>query len=316
MTTRKHTKKKILKTHTPQAFNINDSLQWKSFLDREGYVVIENIVSREQKETATQLFKKDLSAISPSFQWNDKSTWTCKNSPIVFGKSSAVYCGFGHCDSNWYLRLQNKAKQAFQLAYDTDDLVVSFDGMSLFFSDKQQSQTSWLHQDQRKQDKRLSYQGVLNLLERKEDDAGFICVPRSHKEYKAPEAKRDWVIIPKDSPYQEKAVKILTPERSLIIFHSKLIHANCGMKKKHPKGIHLNRLSAYITFVPRSRQPKNIKEQRIKSYSSGEACSHWADRYEPKTIIFYLRKKFSLFNTIQPTFTKEGRIPEERLELF
>lgn len=309
-------KKNKLNSYTPQVFNINDSFYWKSFLDREGYVVIDNIINLEQKEIAINMFKKDLNTISPSFQWNDKNTWTCKNAPIVFGKSSAVYCGFGHCESIWYLRLQSKAKKAFQLAYDVDDLVVSFDGMSLFFSDKQQSQKSWLHQDQRSQDKRISYQGVLNLLERKSDDAGFICVPGSHKEYKAPESKRDWIIIPKDSPYQDKAVKILTPERSLIIFNSKLIHANCGMKKNHSKGIHLNRLSAYITFVPRSRQSIKIKKQRIERYSLGETCSHWADRYEPKKVIFYLQKKFSLFNIIKPRLTKDNNIPDERLELF
>ena len=306
----------MLDSCTPPIFELTDDDKWKPFLDREGYVVIGNIVTPEQKNTAIDMFKQDLHTISPSFKWDDKKTWICKHAPIVFGKSSAVYCGFGHCDSNWYLRLKSLTKEAFQKAYETDDLVVSFDGMSFFFSDKQKSQKSWLHQDQRNSDKRISYQGVLNLLPRTELDAGFICVPRSHKEYKAPEAKRDWVIIPQNSEYQKKAVRLLTPERSLILFNSKLIHANSGMIKKHPKGVHINRLSAYITFVPRSRQPKEVKRIRIEKYSDGEACSHWADRYEPKKVIFYIRKKFEKFKTIIPTRLKNGDIPPERLKLF
>jgi hypothetical protein len=308
-------KKNKLNSFKPKIFKIND-LTWKKYLDKEGYVVFNNAVTKKQKELVINMFKKDLNIISPSFKWDDLKTWTSKNAPIVFGKSSAVYCGFGHCDTNWYLRLKSKAEKIFKKAYNTNDLVVSFDGMSFFFSDKQKSQNSWLHQDQRSSDKRISYQGVLNLLERTSNDAGFICIPRSHKEYKAPDSNRDWIIIPKNSEYQNKAIKLITPERSLILFNSKLIHANCGMEKKHPKGIHINRLSAYITFVPRSRQPIEIRQKRIDKYLSGKSCSHWADRYEPKKMIFYLSKKFSLFNTIKPSLTIKNNIPSERLRLF
>ena len=119
-------------------------------------------------------------------------------------------------------------------------MVTSFDGLSLFLSDTQKS-TSWLHQDQRPSDDRLSVQAVLNILPCNEFDAGFICVPKSHKTYIPSDAKTDWMMLPKDDPNQKLAQKILTPPRSLILFNSKTIHSNIGMVKNHPNGNHINR---------------------------------------------------------------------------
>lgn len=309
------TPKSTVPTHRPLTYKVSDHNNWKQVLDTQGFVVLENIVSPEQKEVATELFKKDLQYISPNFDWNDNETWTSNNAPLVWGKSSAVYCGFGHCDSNWFLRINSQTKDAFSHVYGTTELVASFDGFSLFLSDKQKSK-SWLHQDQRISDTRYSIQGVLNLMPCDELDAGFICVPRSHLEYKAPIQYTDWVMLPKESEYQKKAVKILTPERCLILFHSKLIHANTSMARRHPNQTHINRLSAYIAFVPKQRQPREIYNQRVAGYLDGITCSHWADRYEVKKIPFHIRNKFKGFNTIVPTTTEDGKIPPERLALF
>ena len=114
-----------------------------------------------------------------------------------------MFNGFGQSDSNWMLRLNSEAKNAFSHIYKTTDLVSSFDGFSLFLCDTQKS-TSWLHQDQKSNDTRLSIQGILNILPCDEFDAGFICVPESHIDYIAPPQKNDWVTLPKDDPTNRK----------------------------------------------------------------------------------------------------------------
>tara|TARA_B100000674_G_C37756622_1_gene875924 strand:- start:19 stop:933 length:915 start_codon:yes stop_codon:yes gene_type:complete len=301
----------------PETYRVEDYKVWKEALKKEGFVVLRDIISKDNKEKAITMFKSDLNSISKSFDWEDRKTWTSNNTPIVWGKSSAVFCGFGQCDSNWFLRLNSRAREAFSYVYDTNNIIVSFDGFSLFLSDKQKS-TSWLHQDQRPSDERYSIQGIINLLSCNENDAGFICVPKSHVEYQPPDQNTDWVVLPKDSPYKDKSVKILTPERSLILFNSKLIHANVGIQKKHPMGVHINRLSAYITFVPRDRQSEKIRQERIKGYFSGDSCSHWADRYEVKKIPYHIYNKFKKggFNVLSPGTDEKGDIPAERLELI
>lgn len=310
--------KKLINTYTPTVFNIDDVVNWKSYLDINGYVVLNDVISKEDTEIALNLFKNEITQVSPNFKWDDTSTMINSNTPMVWSKSSVVFNGFGQSDSNWHIRLNSKTKNVFQKVYNDDDLVVSFDGFSLFLSDTQKSE-SWIHQDQRPSDKRLSYQGILNLFECNEHDAGFICVPKTHKTY-IPKTNNnsDWCMVPKDSILHKETLKLLTPERSLILFNSKLVHANIGMSKNHPKGVHLNRLSCYITFVPRNRQTKEVKDERIKGYYNGISTSHWADRCEIKQIPFYLKSKYASynFNTIKPKLTNDNKIPNERYVLI
>ena len=312
---RKRTPKSKIPTLRPPVFNLGDK-NWKEYLDTEGYVVLNNIITKKNCETATAMFKQEISEVSPNFDWENKETWVINNSPMVWCKSSVVFNGFGQSDSNWFLRLNSRTKDAFAKAYGTDQLATSFDGFSLFISDTQKS-VSWLHQDQRSEDQRYSIQGILNLLPCDELDAGFICVPKSHINYTQPVTDTDWVMLPKDDPNEKLAVKLLTPARSLILFHSKTIHANTGIVKNHPNGLHINRLSAYITFVPKDRQTPEIIEQRKAAYLTGVATSHYADRFEPKTIPGRIRANYAArnFNDLKPKLEK-GNIPDDRLELI
>lgn len=312
----KRAPKSRIPTLRPSTFSVEDTVEWKNYLDTEGYVVIHDAISEGDGNTAINMFKDEITHVSPRFNWDDTKTWITENSPMIWSKSSVVFNGFGQSDCNWFLRLNSKTKQAFSVVYDTDQLATSFDGFSMFLSDTQKS-VSWLHQDQRVSDKRYSIQGILNLLPCNEFDAGFICVPKSHINYTAPPTNTDWVMLPKDDPNEKMAVKILTPARSLILFHSKTIHANTGIVKNHPKGLHLNRLSAYITFVPKNRQTEDIVKERIKGYFSGVATSHYADRFEIKRIPTRIIAKYAArgFNNLKPK-VENGEIPKERLELI
>ena len=307
----------VIKVLKPATFTINQLVLWKEHLEKYGFVVLEEIISENNAEKAINMFKKEFNSVSPSFDWEDKKTWICKNAPIVWNKGSVVFNGFGQSNTIWFLRLHTLVKNAFAEVYDTTELATSFDGLALNVSESQKS-TSWLHQDQRESDKRKSIQGILNLLPCNVKDAGFICVPKSHTEYSAPDQNTDWVMLPKDSEYQTKAVKLITPARSLILFNSKLIHANQGMSKKHPKKVHLNRLSAYITFVPKSRQSEEVRKQRISGYLNKHTTSHWADRHEPKKIPFHIQSKFknSGFNDLEPLLNENKDIPEDRLDII
>ena len=144
----------------PKLFDISEN--WLDFLDTEGYVVIRDIISESKNIELVKIFKNEWCKVSPKFDWNDKSTWTTTNSPIVWGKGSAVFNGFGHSEFMWKIRSINKVQIPFKKIYKTDKIATSFDGFSVFISNKQKS-NKWLHQDQRSNDKRLSIQGALNL---------------------------------------------------------------------------------------------------------------------------------------------------------
>ena len=307
---------------TPKTFTLGQKTQWKKHLEEHGFVVIRNAITKKEAEKTKKLFGEDIKKIAPGFDINDPKTFTGNNLPIVMGKGSATHYGVGQGDGVWNARLNSKTKKAFSAIYDTDDLAVALDGAALVVSPKQQS-PGWEHQDQNPADTRVSVQGILNLLPCGEHDAGFICVPGSHRIYTPPKEQMDklksytdWLPLPEDSPVKRDTVKLITPERCLVLFHSKTVHANKPMSKPVPPG--LNRLSFYITFGPKSRQTPEIVERRREGYMKGETTSHWIDRHEVKKLPFHLISKFRKagFTPLKPRLTADGEIPAERAALL
>lgn len=303
----------------PPTFALQDVEHWKAHLDTEGFVVIEKILDLGECRTALGIFQKEWARVSPNFKWNDKTTWTTDNCPMVWGKSSAMFNGFGQSMFMWYLRSLPQVKKPFSELFETEDLAVSLDGFSVFLSPKQKS-PKWLHQDQRSQDSRLSVQGLVNIFGVKNTSAGFVCVPRSHTLHVPPPSKTDWVMLDGNSPWYDKAVKLIVPPRCLVLWHSKLLHTNTGMTsiRGEQNNVHLNRLSAYITFAPKSRQTPEIMERRKAAYKAGLSCSHWIDRCEVKKIPFHLCQRYENreFQTLSPLLTEEGDIPKTVLSLL
>ena len=283
----------------PKLFDINDN-RWIHYLDSEGYVVIQNIIDNTQNEELIEVFKKEWTNVSPNFDWNDKKTWIINNSPMIWSKGSAVYNGFGQSEFMWKLRTNENIQKPFKIIYKTKKIVTSFDGFSVFISNNQQS-IKWLHQDQRSNDTRLSIQGAVNLKPVDKNDAGFVVVPKSHITHIPPPTNNDWIILDKKDIHYKKAVKLLIPANCLVLWNSKTIHANTGMTNKL-KEKHLNRLTAYITFCPKSRRSHDIFNKRIGGYIKGDSTSHWADRHEIKQLPFHVKKGYSErnFNNITP----------------
>ena len=96
---------------------------WKKHLEEEGYVVLKNILSDDKKQECLDLFKQDWNKVTPNFNFEDKSTWNIKNSPLMFSKGMAVYKGFGQSNFMWSLSTDSTIKSIYRSIYDEDDLV-------------------------------------------------------------------------------------------------------------------------------------------------------------------------------------------------
>ena len=301
---------------TPTLFDINDISNWKPHLDKEGFVVIKDILSSEEKDTHFQNFKKDWSHVSPSFDFEDKSTWIIDNTPIMFGKGMAVFNGFGQSDFMWGLRTNNNILNIFENVYNVnkDKLCVSFDGFSLFLTNKQKSQ-SWIHIDQNPTNHIYSIQGSYNFRPVGEKDAGFVVVPGSHKIYKPKVShSRDWIMCGKDNIYNKLTKKLLIPDNCFTLWNSKLIHANQGMNKKTTE---FNRLTCYITYLPKMFRSEKILKERINAYKNSKTTSHWANKCELKRYPFGFKTRYESrgFNSIN-SYKVNNEIPEDRLSLI
>ena len=146
---------------TPPLFKPDEVENWKKYLEDEGFVVISDILQPDQYNTGLELFKKDMSIVSPRFDFSNSDTWNINTCPLMFGKGMAVFNGFGQSDFMWHIRTNSTVQSIFKNVYSTNDLVTSFDGFSMFVSKSQKSK-SWLHIDQNPANQMYSVQSAYN----------------------------------------------------------------------------------------------------------------------------------------------------------
>ena len=305
-----------MKTLIPNLYEINEKKLWNKSLKKYGFVVIKNILTKDEKDTIYNQFKIDLNTVSPNFDFNNHDTWTIENTPIMFGKGMAVFNGFGQSDFMWMLRLNKNIQKIYQKIYKTKKLVTSFDGFSLYVSKKQKSKL-WLHIDQSPANDIYSVQGQYNFFSVDKEDSGFIIIPKSHKKFKPKTHKlNDWYMLKNDDLESlDEPVKLVIPENCFTLWDSRLVHANTFTTKNKLETI--NRVTAYITFLPKELRSKEIKKERIEAYKNSKTTSHWANKCEIKKYPYGFGPRFELrgFNNIIAKLSS-GNIPKDRLKLI
>ena len=271
---------------TPELFNLNEN--YVSHLDQYGYAVIKDILTPLERINYYLKFIKEFKQVSSNFDFNDKTTWTNQNLPIMLSKGMVIYNGLAHGNSIWSLRTNKNIQSIFKKIHNTDELITSFDGFSMFVK-KEQKSKAWLHIDQNPKNTIYSIQGSYNYLDVKPNDSGFICVPKSHKTFKPKNIthNKDWIPLTEEDTYEGNVVKLILPKNCFVIWDSKLIHANVGMTKQEPN---INRLTSYITMFPRGMQTLENKQKRIEAYINGKACGHWPNKCEIKRYPFGFKK--------------------------
>ena len=308
-------------TTIPKLFDIDKTTEWKKYLDEYGYVVIKNILSDKEKLESLEFCKKDLNHISPGLDWNNPETWTIDNSPLMFHKGMGIFNGIGQTDFMWSLRTNPNIKSIYKYLHNTEELCTSLDGFSLFLSNKQKTK-SWLHIDQNPINPIYSIQGAYNFKKVGPNDAGFIVIPKSHRTFK-PEVshKRDWIQC-KEPEFIKKSKKLLIPANCFTLWNSRLIHCNTGMGNTgmgntNKDNKEFNRITCYITYLPKKYRTQKILEQRIEAYKNADTTSHWSNKCEIKRYPWGFGPRYITrgFNTIKPTLI-DNKIPQDRLELL
>lgn len=296
-------------------FSIDDKTNWKKFLDEEGYVVINNILTNDEKINYFNIFKNDFNKVSPNFNFNDKNTWIKDNIPLMYAKGMALYSGLPQCDSMWYLRLNKNINKIFQYVHKTENLITSMDGFSMFLK-KDQKPSLWLHIDQNPNNNIYSIQGSYNYFKVENNDSGFLVVPKSHKKYNPKIThKRNWIVLTDEEKKTLNIKKLIIPENCFTLWNSKTIHCNIGMNKNI---IELNRLTSYITMFPKELETDEIRSKRINAYLNSEGCSHWAFLCEIKKYPFGFKTRYENkgFIKYKSKLNENGNIPDERLKII
>ena len=92
----------------------------------------------------------------------------------------------------------------------------------------------------------------------------------------------DWYVLKnEDLEILKEPVKIVIHDNCFTLWDSKLVYANTFTTKK--KLDNINRVTAYITFLPKELRSKEIKKERKEAYKNSKTTSHWANKCEIKS---------------------------------
>ncbi|WWC91493.1 uncharacterized protein L201_006439 [Kwoniella dendrophila CBS 6074] len=265
-------------------------------LERDGYVVVPNVISKESCEDFQKSAWEWLESFPYGFNRNDKSTWTSEHLP--YGVTGGLYNRYSvnHEDFVWKIRTEPAIIKIFEQIWGTQDLIASFDGMnaSLPINDKSgrtdiKATSPWPHIDQnpRNVNRFELYQGIANLSSNGPQDGGLCVLKGSHKlhqEYfdSINGFKLDQDAGEKENGYNYKVeemdwfkgkgceeIKICANAGDLILWDSRTIHWNAS-----PTG-EQTRFVTYVCYCPKSHMSADELAKKAQIFKDRKGTTHF-----------------------------------------
>jgi len=267
--------------------------EWLYQLKTEGFTIIKSVANAEEVENAKNLLWKWLEDQGTGILRNDPSTWTDEAWPEWPGYKKYGSCkkeGAAHQDAAWYLRGLPNLKFVFASIYNTDDLIVSYDGIILWRSWKddelRRPSSSRLHVDQNPAFRPgfQCVQGMLPMYPVTPGVGGTVLVPRSHLQQENllklyphwAKVEKDYCVLDKGirkDPLQNQAVLIPLEPGDLLLWDSRLVHAGSVGACSDPS--ELARGSLCVCMGPRERASQEVLQKRREALDEGWGFSHW-----------------------------------------
>ena len=219
---------------------------------------------------------------------NDKTTYKQILELYPNHKMLLQYWKIGHSELVWKVRQNPKVKEVFSKIWNTEDLIVSFDGASIYILDKpNRLQNSWFHVDQSYTRNNFEcIQSWINAYDTNEGDATLVILENSHnyhsgfqKEFEISD-KKDWFKLQNKEQYDyyinnnclEKRIKC--PKGYGVFWDSRLVHYGNPVEKRSPDNYNY-RCVVYVCMTPRNFANKKELEKRKKIFNELRMTSHW-----------------------------------------
>lgn len=271
-----------------------------AYLQEHGYVVIANALNSQQAEDALSGLWDYLEGLETGIDRHDVQTWGDDNWPTEVHGGILPSYGIGHCQAQWFIRDIAKVKKSFAALWDTDDLLVSFDGASLWRpwcvnpAWKTNLGGSWLHIDQHPIGRTglQCVQGLVNLLPTSESTGGNVLVPGSHrlfaeipKLYTERLARIDPSIdhfrFPKDDPLfvDQAPITCHMEAGDLLLWDSRTVHCSNPGSGREMSDNELIRAISLVCMMPRSRSNEEVISRRKAAVGKKISTTNWSDRF-------------------------------------
>jgi len=256
----------------------------------QGFAVLEKALGAKKQQQFIDEFWSSMEYINPRCKRDRTATW---HFPPGFKGIQTGY-GLGQSTCAWIPRLSARVQEAFAVLFEVprSELVTSLDAVILSNNIPKPLPLPWLHKDQATSEKRLSVQGIYSALAVGHRNAGTVLVPRSHTKALKREPKSLQVQVGTHElrAFAGHAIKPYVPAGGLLVFNSKLVHANDPGRELRAESDSAgsavpNRLAVALAFCPRERRSEATRKQKEKAYFNGSTSNHWpCDRFSLKSI--------------------------------
>ncbi|WP_396189506.1 phytanoyl-CoA dioxygenase family protein, partial [Flavobacterium sp.] len=241
---------------------------YKRELEENGYTVIDNVLTEDEVKYARECFDEWLNDNEQIKKIHDK----------ISPRGILKHLEVGHQRHAWYIRTRPQVQEVFENLWNTDDLVVSFDGSCWIRADTKKRDGVWTHTDQAPNKKGLTcYQGFVALTENVH--RSLVVYEGSHKlheEYakeKNLKSSKNWLLIEQEylNKIHDMRHVVHAKAGSLVLWDSRTFHQNQYGGKCNEE-----RIVQYVSFLPRSGLTKKMYEKRKDYFIRRRTTSHWA----------------------------------------
>jgi len=297
--------KKRVKLKVDVADNANHSLQYicensrdsiKKTLDHFGVAIVPSVFSPEECDHMKDGMWSFLEQKSIGITRDNPESY--KNFFKLLPSHSMLiqHWEIGHCQMVWDVRQNPKVVSVFSKIWNTQDLLVSFDGASFHMPHEETKRgyfkgNTWYHSDQRFSDSSFQcVQGWVTAFDVTQGDATLSIFEGSHKyhrefseKFQLLGEKKDWYKMSSqeqvDFYVKEKkcqVVDITCPAGSFVLWDSRTIH--CGKEPEEGRKSSNFRCVAYTCYMPRTSATKKDIEKKRAAFKNKRTTSHWANK--------------------------------------
>lgn len=268
----------------------------KDMLKKYGVAIVPSVLTNEEAQAMRDGLWDSIEHITQAFdvpiKRDDSKTW--KSFQLLYPlHSMLIQRDISHAQYYWDLRCEPAIISVFANIWgvDANDLLVSFDGISLHLPPEITGRghfkgNTWYHTDQRlSMNDFACVQSFVSANEIRQGDATLSFLEGSHK-YHGELAKKfaitdktDWYKFNKEEQqfYLDKGCIekcIMCPQGSLVLFDSRLAHM--GIESLKERAQPNERIIAYLCYTPRSRATKSNLKKKIKAFEEMRTTNHLA----------------------------------------
>jgi hypothetical protein len=206
--------------------------------------------------------------------------------------------GIGQSDFLWNIRSNRQVKKVFSRIWNSQQLLVSFDGCGIFrdwrYNPLWKTTGGWNHVDQNPKEKpdRCSIQGFVSLTDQSEKTGGLVVYPRTHLRFtelsdQITNSKNFAKVLDTHPIMNEgKTLGVLVHCRAgdLVLWDSRTVHCNSPAtaieERNKDEPVDFIRIVAYVSMSPtslvRDLSLEQFQEKRKRIVENNCTMTHWS----------------------------------------